>query len=248
MLHQIKAAARALGIRRAPEKLPIYGGQRADAPNREDDLSRIYYEYRGDRTIRKWDHYLPIYDRMFAPYRNQPVRFLEIGVDKGGSLELWRSFFGSQATIFGIDIEPACARFDDEIASVRIGSQTDPEFLTAVADEMGGIDILLDDGSHVGRHQRVTFDVLFPRLSEGGLYVVEDLHTSYYRSWEGGLRRKGTFIEFAKDLVDDVNAWYHSGFNPPKHQVRSVQFFDAIVAIEKGRVQRPLNIEVTGGV
>ena len=85
--------------------------------------------------------------------------------------------------IFGIDVDPKCAAFDGT-AVVRIGSQDDPKFLRDVAAEMKGIDVVLDDGSHVGRHQRASFDVLFPLLSDGGIYIIEDVCTSYWPHWE----------------------------------------------------------------
>ena len=97
---------------------------------------------------------------------------LEIGVAQGGSLALWRKFLGDEAVIFGIDIDPKCAAFDGSGGRVRIGSQDDPKFLRDVAAEMKGIDVVLDDGSHIGRHQRASFDVLFPLLSDGGIYIM----------------------------------------------------------------------------
>jgi hypothetical protein len=161
----------------------------------------------GGSVIHKWEHYLPLYDRYFGPFRNEfvgvgghrrPLRFLEIGVFRGGSLEVWRRFFGPDAVIAGIDIDPACARFDGVAAMVRIGSQDDPEFLRQVVAEMGGVDAVLDDGSHVASHQRASFGTLFPLLSESGVYMIEDTHTAYWPGWhEGGLRRRGTAIEFA---------------------------------------------------
>jgi hypothetical protein len=248
MFKQIEATVRAFGIL-PTEKRPNFAGTITDVDHAQpDELSQIYYSYQGGRTVCKWDHYLPIYSKILAPYKTRPaIRFLEIGVSEGGSLELWRSYFGLEATIFGIDIEPACARFNDRIAQVRIGSQDDPKFLASVVEEMGGVDIVLDDGSHVVRHQRASFETLFPLLSSDGLYIVEDLHTAYWRSWEGGLRRRGTFIEFAKSLVDDVNGWYHSGFAGPKYEVGCAHFYDAIVAIEKQPIRRPFVVDMTGG-
>ena len=108
---------------------------------------------------------------------------LEIGVFMGGSLALWRKFLGPDAVIFGIDINPSCIAFDGQFACVRIGSQDDPQFLRSIVAEMGGIDVVLDDGSHIASHQRASFDLLFPLLSDGGHYIVEDMHTAYWRSF-----------------------------------------------------------------
>lgn len=153
-----------------------------DAPEPADagPIEHACSRHKG-RVVHKWHHYLPLYDRYLAPYRERaaPVRMLEIGVAEGGSLELWRGYFGPQATIFGVDLNPACAAFDGEHAQVRIGSQADEKFLAGVIREMGGVDIVLDDGSHVAAHVRASFDALFPLLAEDGLYIVEDTHGAY---------------------------------------------------------------------
>src|ERR1035441_4302581 len=164
-------------------------------------MSRLFFSHEG-RPVGKWVHYLPIYDRHFSVFRGTPVKLLEIGVLDGGSLQLWRKFFGADATIFGIDIDQRTKAFDDSDGRVRIGSQADTKFLRSVIDEMGGIDIVIDDGSHVASHQRTSFKFLYPLLNVGGVYLVEDLHTSYWRGYfEGGIRRKGTFIEEMKSLI-----------------------------------------------
>lgn len=153
----------------------------------------LFFEHDG-RLVQKYVHYLPIYEKYFAGRRGQPVRFLEIGVAQGGSLQLWRKYFGANAVIFGVDIVKQCRTVADPDVQVRIGSQRDPLFLKAVVEEMGGVDIVVDDGSHQASDQRITFETLFPLLSDGGVYIVEDLHTAYWFSYGGGLRRTGTFV------------------------------------------------------
>src|SRR5215813_13910907 len=99
-------------------------------------------------VVHKWHHYIPIYDRYFSSFRGRKVRFLEIGVSKGGSLQMWRAYFGKDAIIFGIDIDDECLKYSGHAGQVRIGSQVDQSFLDSVVKEMGGLDIVLDDGSH----------------------------------------------------------------------------------------------------
>lgn len=203
----------------------------------EGRCADIFFSHSGPGIL-KWLHYLPIYHRAFGSFVGRPVRFLEIGVLAGGSMRMWREYFGPSATIFGIDINPDCAAYGGTAGQVRIGSQDDPAFLRAVVAEMGGVDIVLDDGSHVASHQRASFDVLFPLLNDGGLYLIEDLHTSYWPDYEGGLKREGTGIEFLKDLVDQMHRHYFSrGANRPDQMlpVESIQFFDSIAVIEKRR-------------
>lgn len=224
---------------------------RAAAPSTE--FARLFFAHDG-RGVRKWVHYFEVYERHFDAYRDgfplpgggyRPLRFLEIGVSEGGSLQLWRKYFGSDATIFGVDIDARCAVFDNEGAHVRIGSQADPPFLLSVVKEMGGVDVVLDDGSHRAKDQRVSFDTLFPLLSYGGLYIVEDLHTAYWpRMYQGGYRRPGTFIELSKSLVDGMHSWYHRWPQSRRNRlakidVGSVCFYASIVVIEKRHRDRP---------
>ena len=210
------------------------------APEPATDLERIFTSGRC-RRIHKWLHYLPIYEKHFGPYRGTRFRMLEIGVFGGGSLDMWTEYFGPQAAIWGIDVDPSCAALDTPQTPVRIGSQGDEEFLRDVVEEMGGLDLVLDDGSHIGKHQWKSFETLFPLLSEGGLYMIEDTHTSYWWQWGGGFGRKRTAIGLAKQIIDDMHGWYHKRKTrtPAQHEVGSIQIHDSIIVIEKQRRGRP---------
>jgi len=174
------------------------------------ELETIFYGHKG-RIASKWHHYLEIYERHFEPLRQRerPLRILELGVSRGGSLEIWRKYFGPHARIVGIDIDALCAERVDPENAVIIGDQSDPVILNAAIERLGGgVDIVIDDGSHVGHHQIASFEFFYPRLSEHGVYLCEDLHCSYWDSYEGGYQRPGTFIEFTKELVDRLHASY----------------------------------------
>jgi hypothetical protein len=222
---------------------PQEAAQREQAASGE--LARMFFAHRG-RLIHKQTHYLEIYERYFSPFRGGAVRMLEIGVFKGGSLDLWRKYFGPEATVFGVDVDPECAAFAEPPNQVRIGSQDDSAFLRSVVAEMGRPHIVLDDGSHLGRHQRRSFEVLFPLLEEGGLYVIEDLCTSYWRRHEGGYRRRGTGIELVKELIDDLHARYHDkgAATPAQDFLKAVHVHDSIVVLEKGRMPPPGHVQV----
>jgi len=239
-----------------PERFALASFDRAaELAKSKTDLERAFWSHDG-RLIHKWLHYLPIHDRYLGPLRKgfpdgkgglRPLRLLEIGVSGGGSLELWRKFLGPGAVIFGVDIDPRCAELDSPKARVRIGSQDDPVFLKGVVAEMGGLDVVIDDGSHQPRHQRASFDALFGLLSEGGLYIVEDTQTSYWDHWDGGFRKQGSLIEIAKSVVDDMHGWYHkSRIERPMAQteVGSVAFHDGIVVIEKRHRERPASVHL----
>lgn len=200
-----------------------------------------------ERVVNKWHHYLPLYDRYFARWRNRPFRFLEIGVSRGGSLDLWRRYFGPEAVIFGIDINPKCAAFDGISGQVRIGSQDDPAFLARVVEEMGGIDVVLDDGSHQMPHVHKTFEVLFPKLSYGGTYMIEDLHTAYMRRFGGGYRSSDNFFNFTRRMVDDMHRWYHrhgehrSDLGP---ECSGIHINDSVAVFDKDRPFAPTHSRV----
>lgn len=219
----------------------LYTGPAPDDLATRSEIEQMFWDADGP-IVHKWLHYLPIYDRYFGPYRGKPVRMLEIGVSKGGSLEMWRKWFGPDLILFGIDIDPDCAQFDGDFGQVRIGSQDDPDFLRAVVAEMGGVDIVLDDGSHRSPHMRATLDVLFPMLSDGGIYMVEDLHADYWRRFEGGYGRSDTFMAQVKQLIDDMHHWYHGHgqkVTAAQDHLAALHVHDSIVVLEKHRVEPP---------
>jgi hypothetical protein len=197
--------------------------------------------------VHKWHHYIPLYDRYFSSFRGRKIRLLEIGVSKGGSLQMWRKYFGDDAIIFGIDINPRCEKLDGLDGQVRIGSQIDNAFLEDVVKEMGGVDIVLDDGSHHMEHIRYTVKYLFPHLNYGGLYMIEDLHTAYWKSFGGGYRSKRNFFRFVTDLVDDMHHWYHrkklkqAGIS---NECSGIHIHDSMVVLEKNRVFKPVHSRI----
>jgi len=158
------------------------------------------------RVIHKWKHYFPIYERHFRDYVYKTVTFIEIGCGEGGSLQMWKRYFGPHARIVGLDTNPGCKAFEEDQIEIRIGEQQDTRFLHRVVEEFGTADIVLDDGSHMMSHVGASFNFLYPKLSTSGIYMVEDLHTSYWEEFEGGLNRTGTFIQLAKHLIDELNA------------------------------------------
>lgn len=188
-------------------------------------------------VIHKWKHYFPIYERHFSDYRSKTFTMLEIGCGKGGSLQMWKQYFGPFATIVGLDIRPECAEFEEDQISIRLGDQSDAGFLESVIDEFGVPDIVLDDGSHVMSHIKASFDYLYPLMPPRSVYLVEDLHTAYWDEYEGGLKRAGTFIEFCKGMIDELNATHTRGHVPESEFSRntiSMHFYDSVVVFEKG--------------
>ncbi len=210
------------------------------------ELAQIYAANK-DSLVHKWHHYIPIYEKYFEKYRGQEIRFLEIGVSKGGSLRMWREYLGPNAIIYGIDIDQSCSRFDGIHAEVRIGSQDDSDFLSSVVSEMGGIDVVLDDGSHNMQHIVASMKTLFPKLNNGGTYLIEDLHTAYWGSFGGGYKSKNNFYRLIPKLIDDMHHWYHSYGKRSmlaSEAISSIHIHDSIVVLEKAITYPPTHSQV----
>jgi cephalosporin hydroxylase len=188
-------------------------------------------------------HYFDIYDRHFAPYRGKEITVVEFGVSHGGSLQMWKKYFGRKARIVGVDINPACAAFTEPRIEVVIGDQEDRKFLRALRKKVGPIDVVIEDGGHTMPQQINTFEVLWPAMRDGGVFLLEDLHTSYWPHYDGGRGREGTFIEYAKNLIDQMNAWHsrEDDFEVDKYtrSITGMHVYDSIIVFDKGEVHRP---------
>lgn len=203
-------------------------------------------------VIDKWIHYLEIYERHFEKYVGKEVLILEIGVSLGGSIHMWREYFGDKAIIVGIDIEPSCKRFEDpdNRVFVEIGDQSDTAFLDMVLERYGRPDVVIDDGSHVMRHLVASFGHLYPKMAETGTYLAEDLHTCYWPGFfEGGLKQEGSFMELVKDKLDEINAVHSKGqlSEDFARQTQSICAYDSVVVFEKKPQGRRFHIQ-TGGM
>jgi len=208
-----------------------------------------YFEKNEKRLINKFHHYFEVYERHFKKFKDQEITIVEIGVFQGGSLQMWRSYFGPKAKIWGIDIDPRCKLLEEPNTNVIIGSQEDEKFLKSIHEITGPIDLLIDDGGHTQKQQIKTFQILFDKIKTNGVYLCEDVHTSYWLAYGGGYKRMGTYIQFTKKLIDKLNA-YHSEAHKLKvdqftKTAKSIHYYDSIVVIEKGAVTKPTS-KMTG--
>lgn len=210
-----------------------------------NDLEAYFVANKG-KLIHKWQHYFEIYDRHFSRFRGKEIHLVEFGVFHGGSLQMWKHYFGDKAKIYGIDIDPRCKELAEDQVDIIIGDQEDREFLRSLKDRIPHIDILIDDGGHTMKQQINTFEELFPAIDSHGVYLCEDLHTSYWEEWDGGYKKEGTFIEYSKDFIDYIHAWHSR--NPYQFQVseftrtvNSLHYYDSILAIEKRPLDPPFH-------
>jgi hypothetical protein len=213
---------------------------------RTDPLFGFFSTKRTGRILDKWIHYFPIYSEHFSAYRGTKVRILEIGVYRGGSLDMWRWFFGPDAVIVGVDIDERAREVSAPDHVVEIGDQTDPDFLRSLSEKYGPFDIVIDDGGHEMRQQIVTAETLFPLIADGGVLLTEDCHTSYWAAYQGGTGMPGTFIEWCKAKVDDVNAYHQARAVDPvwTDSLASLAFYDSVVVLKKKRRFAPFAEQV----
>lgn len=204
-----------------------------------NDLERFFYGGQ-HRTLSKWLHYFEVYDRHFAKYRNKAPVVMEIGVFRGGSLQMWKDYFGEGTEIIGVDIDERTKAFEEDRIHIEIGSQSDREFLKQLRTRYPKIDILIDDGGHTMEQQITTFEEMFGHISVNGVYLCEDLHTSYWKEYGGGYKCPGSYIEYSKKFIDHLHAWF--SYDPALQENRysrsmhSLHYYDSVLVIEKGRM------------
>jgi len=221
-----------------------------------NDLYSFYLQHRNTRVMHKWEHYFEVYERYLAAIRTTNPVVLEIGVELGGSLEMWREYFGPAARIYGVDINPTALRHNDIATKVFIGDQQDRAFLRSVLHEIGTPDVVIDDGGHTANQQITAFEELYTSVAEKGIYIVEDTHTSL---WGGRFmdRQDGqSFLQFANALCAHLMEWTGKMENFPLlgtdqneqlinqaspfcRTTNAIHFYDSMVVFERGRRRVP---------
>ncbi len=195
----------------------------------------------------KWDSYFPVYEQLLQPYRNRAITFVEIGVLNGGSLQMWRAFLGEQARIIGIDLNPAARQMEAQGFEIFIGDQADPAFWQSFFEQVGEIDVLIDDGGHRNDQQIITLESALPQVRDGGLILVEDVHTAYLRAF--GNPSPYSFLNYAKRQIDRINQ--RSGKLPPPKRLEAriwgIRFYESLVVFEINRSRCQRSREVIGG-
>ena len=203
-----------------------------------------YFENHEHRMIHKWMHYFEIYERHFSQFRNKPISLLEFGVLHGGSLQMWKHYFGPQAKIYGADINPRCAELAEDQISILLADQESRESLRSICNTLPPFDIIIDDGGHTMLQQATTFEELWGQLKIGGIYLIEDMHTSYWPAFGGAYKAPTNFMEYTKNLIDQLNAWYAvdgsglvvDGFT---RTAFAMHYYDSILVIEKRAMKAP---------
>lgn len=176
----------------------------------------------------KWLHYFECYHRHLQKFVGRAVNVVEVGVHSGGSLPMWRHYFGEGCRVHGVDIQKECMVYQDSHTTIYIGDQADRAFWRRFRESVPDVDVLIDDGGHEPEQQMVTLEEMLPHLRPGGVYICEDII---------GTR----FAAFALSLAGELNAFSQ----PPQQQelastptpfqaaVHSVHLYPYMVVIEK---------------
>jgi len=151
----------------------------------------------------KHTNYFSIYDEIFEKFKDKKITLVEVGVTNGGSLMMWREYFKDNANIIGIDYNPAAKKWEKYGYKIFIGDQSNSNFWKSFFEEVGNIDILIDDGGHTNEQQLATFHSCYKHINKDGIMFFEDTHSSYLR--EFGNPSKYSFINFCHSLIDKQN-------------------------------------------
>lgn len=200
----------------------------------------------------KWDPYFDVYETYCSKYIGKPITLVEIGVQSGGSIQMWRKFLGPDAKIIGIDIDSSVMNhvphYDDN-TEIVVGDQGSHSFWDKFLSEHPAIDVLIDDGGHTMQQQKITFERVFPKINDNGTFICEDTHTSYFRSFDSFLQNRNSFIEYSKTIADLIN-YQHIESEDRKNvdhrllkiceNLNSVSFYDSMVVFLKNE-KKPFN-------
>ncbi len=193
----------------------------------------------------KHSTYFKSYDHFFSSYQDKEITFVEIGVLGGGSLFMWREFFGPKARIIGIDMNPNAKKWEKDGFEIYIGSQSDEKFWEELKPKIGGIDILLDDGGHTYDQQIITVENLLDTMNDNGLIVVEDTHTSYMKGFGP---QKFSFINYVKEIIDRINYRFSLLYKTHKDDRRiwSIEIVESMVAFKINKTAaEEISVEVS---
>jgi hypothetical protein len=220
-------------------------------------LEELFDRGTGGRCT-KWRHYFEIYERYLARFKGTDCVYLEIGVSQGGSLDIFREYLGDGARLVGLDVNPDCRQWARDKVDILIGDQADSAFLTEAVIPTGPFDIIIDDGGHIPDQQLVSFLTLFASLKEGGVYLVEDTHSTFWLGGQGS-RFGINFYDFARGLVEKLSAYHvdqrlmeryalpydqRSGAvtfqNFAITDIFGIHFYDSVIVFEKRKRLEPL--------
>jgi hypothetical protein len=204
------------------------------AARRESNPLEHYFDSHHEGPgIWKFRHYFDIYHRHFAKFQGREINILEIGIYSGGSLGMWKQYFGPKCRVFGVDIAEDCKSYEDEQTTILIGDQSDRKFWARVRSEVPPLDVVIDDGSHVPEHQIVTLEEMLPHVRLGGVFLCEDMETTGNRMMEYVTSLTRNLCEANKTNPDGTISETSTHASWFQSQIHSVHFYPFVTVIEK---------------
>lgn len=209
---------------------PEATGEARTQRDSKNPLEAYFHSHKEGRGIWKWLHYFDIYHRHLGRFVGQDVNVVEVGIYSGGSLDMWKHYFGPKCRLVGVDIEPACKAYEDERTRIFIGDQADRGFWRGFKRDVPLVDIFIDDGGHYPEQQIATLEEMLPHLRPGGVYLCEDVH---------GMQNG--FSAYVRGMADNLNVQREPrleqelGFSatPFQRAVHSFHFYPYVCVIER---------------
>jgi len=181
----------------------------------------------------KWSHYLDIYERHLSGFVGKEILLFEIGVCKGGSLQIWKKIFGDKCKIVGFDLDIYSVYSEDQI-TVEHGDATNYQYMMSMIEKHGTPDIIIDDGSHVQTDVMNSFGFLFQKLNNNGVYVIEDTHTAYIPEYSGGINSPFNINTLLGRAVHDPSLQFiRENYTPILPGISSLCFYNSMTIVEK---------------
>jgi len=222
------------GYKHETMQFAAQASQALPARNDGDALFRYFSDHKEGRGIWKFNHYFDVYERHFSKFRGQEVHVMEIGIYSGGSLDMWKSYFGPHCRVYGVDIEPRCKAYESESVKVFIGDQADRTFWKRFRQEAPTLDIVIDDGGHTPEQQTVSMEELLPHLRPGGVYLCEDVLQPFneFAAYVCGLAQGLNSAQIASN-PDDKERRISSPTTELQSAVSGVHFYPFMTVIER---------------
>ena len=189
----------------------------------------------------KHGNYFEIYEELFSKYVGKKIIFVEVGILSGGSLFMWRDYFGENARIIGVELNPVAKKWEKHGFEIFIGDQSDPFFWEKFYKKVGKIDVLLDDGGHKNIQQITSFMESYNNINQNGIIVVEDTHTSYMKKKGFKNPSNYSFINFCNLIIENLhrrNPSANKSLNILSKKIDSIYFYDSIVSINFGQFKK----------
>ncbi|MFK7967862.1 MAG: methyltransferase domain-containing protein [Rickettsiaceae bacterium] len=189
----------------------------------------IFLEH-SEHTSDKWENYLDIYELYLRPYINKNASIMEVGVQNGGHLQILKKYLHN-GKIYGADI-------DNNVCKMDLGSDIktfcfDATKADAIEQDLKELsfDVIIDDASHKSQNVIKTFQLMFSRVKPGGIYIIEDLHASYWKEFDGGYKSQHSQVEYLKSLLDLLNAYHVK--KGDTYLSKDTDFFDNLTTVDK---------------